>query len=494
MRSRSARVAGVAAVVALLAAGAALGAAPRESHGPLTITLVGDVMLGRGVAQVAQRDPSGLFEEVRRILRGSDLSMANLESPLTLRPHLSANPHQLSADPATVDLLAEAGFDVMSLANNHIGDAGPGGVLDTIEATRSAGMAAVGAGANRTEAWRPLLLRVGGLTVGVVAFDATGAGLAADAGPGVSPWDEAEAQRTVRRTEAASDLVVVSLHGGVENLPEADPRMRRLADLLVSWGADIVWGHGAHVLQPTFIADDGQSLITTSLGNFLFDQRGPLTGAGAIFQVLVDRSGVIAYRLGATSHRDLRVRWVGWELPEGDAVLFAGEWWSLVRDPELQGESAPDLRSFEWGEVVAASAGRITGDQDEVAVSFRTISGSHPVRDGLPDVGWTDARGRTAHLGIYRKDTMRPVWVAGMVPAPIAGVAACDGALALAYSSLDDPVIFATGAAFWRPLGLVAADMLSGGGEPRCADIDGNGTTEPVVMGRSRGVDLATES
>jgi poly-gamma-glutamate capsule biosynthesis protein CapA/YwtB (metallophosphatase superfamily) len=486
-RGASAHAIGLAILVTVLAAGAALGAPPRVNDGPVTITLVGDVMLGRRVADIAARDPSGLFEEVRWILRSSDLSMGNLESPLTQRSHMSPNPHELKADPIAAQLLADAGFDVLSLANNHIGDAGPGGVLDTVEAIRSAGMAAVGAGADLAEARRPLLLRVGRLTVGVMAFDATGAGLAASGDPGVSYWDETEAERVVKRVASATDILVVSLHGGVENLPETDPRMRRLADLLVSWGADVVWGHGAHVVQPTGVADDGQSLVTTSLGNFLFDQRGPLTGAGVVLQVLADRSGVVAYRLGATSHRDLRVRWVGWELPEGDAVLFRGEWWSLVRDLEVREEAQRGLPSFEWGDVVAVSSGRVTGGGPQLVVSFRAISGSHPVRDGFPDVQWTDARGRTAHLGIYRKDTMKPVWVAGMVPAPIAGLAACDGALALAYSTLDDPAVFATGAAVWRPVGLVATDMLPGGGQPRCADVDGDGTTEPVILGRAGG-------
>jgi poly-gamma-glutamate capsule biosynthesis protein CapA/YwtB (metallophosphatase superfamily) len=476
-------------MVTLLAAGAAVAARPSADEPPLTITLVGDVMLGRRVADIAARDPSGLFEEVRWVLRGSDLSMGNLESPLTQRPHVSPNPYDLKADPVAAGLVAAAGFDVLSLANNHIGDSGPGGVLDTVEAIRSAGMAAVGAGPNLVEARRPLLLHVGGTTVGVVAFDATGAGLAASVGPGVSSWDDAEAEQVVRRASATTDILVVSLHGGVENLPERDPRMQRLADRLVAWGADIVWGHGAHVVQPTGVADHGKSLVTTSLGNFLFDQRGPLTGSGAVLQVLADRSGIIAYRLGATSHRDLRVRWVGWELPEGDAALIAGEWWSLVGDFEVRDKAAPHLESFEWGEVLAVSSGGVTGDEDEVVVSFRAFSGSHPVRDGFPDVQWTDARGRTAHLGIYRKDTMKPVWVAGMVPAPIAGLAACDGALALAYSTLDDPAVFATGAAVWRPVGLVATDMLPGGGQPRCADVDGDGTTEPIILGRAGGSD-----
>jgi hypothetical protein len=474
-------------VVVFLAGFSALGLQQPRTGPPITLTFVGDVMLGRGVAPVASGDPTGLFAEVRWILDSSDLALGNLESPLTTRRHQSPNPNALQADPATAQLLAAAGFDVLSLANNHIGDAGPLGVLDTIEAVEAVGMTAVGAGVDLTAAVAPLLLNVGGLRVAVLAFDATGAGLAAGSEPGVAPWDEESVRESMERAAKRSDLLIVSLHGGVEFLPESDPRMLALADKLSSWGADVVWGHGSHVVQPVVVTPgQRRSLMATSLGNFIFDQRGPLTGQGAVLQVLADRSGVIGYRLGATDHTSLRVRWVGWKLPDIDAVLIEGEWWNLVRDVESRRSSRPSIDEFEWGTVVAASTGRITGDTLETVVSFRRFPGPHPVRDGLGGVQWVDANGMSAHLGIYRASDLAPIWVAGMVPAPVAGVAACDGAVALAFSELDDSRVVATGAATWRPFGLDAADRLPGWGTPACADVDGDGLTEPVILGRNQ--------
>jgi hypothetical protein len=135
--------------------------------------------------------------------------------------------------------------------------------------------------------------------------------------------------------------------------------------------------------------------------------------------------------------------------------------------------------------VVAADNGRITGtDHNEIVVSFRHIPGPHPVRDGLPDIDWLDANGMSAHIGIYDAGDLTPIWVAGMVPAPVAGVAACDGSIALAYSTLDDPEVIATGAAVWRPFGLDAVERLPGSGRPVCADVDGDGATEPVILDR----------
>ena len=481
-------------VIVTLAGLSALGVQPPSSGSPISITFVGDVMLGRGVAPIASGDPMGVFEEVRWILRSSDLAMGNLESPLTTRSHQSPTPYALEADPATALLLAEAGFDVLALANNHVGDAGPSGVVDTVEAVETAGMMAVGAGVDLGTAGAPLVVEVAGMRVGVLAFDATGVGLAAGEEPGVAPWDEESAREATERTAARSDLLIVSLHGGVEYLPESDPRMLGLARKLSSWGADMVWGHGPHVVQPVVITPgDRPSLMTTSLGNFIFDQRGPLTGTGAVLQVLADRSGLIAYRMGVTSLADLRVRWVGWELPDGEAALIVGEWWSLVREVKPLVNTSPLIEDFKWGTVVAASTGRVTGDDLETVVSFRYLPGPHPVRDGLADVQWVDAGGMTPHLGIYHASDLAPIWVAGMVPSPVAEVAACDRSVALAYSELDDPLVVATGGAVWRPFGLDAADRLPGWGTPGCSDIDGDGLTEPVILGRGESGD-GTES
>jgi hypothetical protein len=196
---------------------------------------------------------------------------------------------------------------------------------------------------------------------------------------------------------------------------------------------------------------------------------------------MVDGEGVIAHRIGDTDHSGLRVRFLGWKPPAGDAVLVDGEWWELFDDPGSLPSGPAEVSGFPWGTVIAASAGRITGDRLEVAVSFRAIPGSHPVREGMPDVEWADSQGRTAHLGLYVAEDMTPIWVAGVVPAPIAALTACDGSLAFAYSELDDPTVVATGAAEWRSTGLVASDRLPGPGTPECLDVDGDGRTEPVV-------------
>jgi poly-gamma-glutamate synthesis protein (capsule biosynthesis protein) len=441
-----------------------------QNSTPITLTFAGDLMLGRTVAPVAAADPDGLFRDVRHVLRASELSFANLESPLTTRAHLSANPDVLIADPAIASVVADAGLDVLSLANNHADDAGQGGIEDTVAVLQSAGIHAVGAPDTT-----PLLVEVGGIRVAAVAFDVE------------EPWDEHEAQRIIAKAAPASDLLVVSVHGGVSMLPEPDPRIERLSERLVSWGADVVWGHGPHVVQPVTTVErprSGTAVVATSLGNFLFDQRGPLTGQGALLQVRVDRHGVIGYRIGRTTHHDLRVHFTGWDLPVGVAVAWDGEWWTPTRPVPTRPTRSGLFEGFAWGEVIVAGQGRITGDDQQIVVSFRKAPGPHPVRDGMPDVRWTDSEGRSHHLGIYRAADLTPVWVAGTVPAPIMGLAVCDGSVALAYGTLDHPAVVSAGAAVWRPVGLDPATSLPGPGTPGCADVDGDGRTEPVILDR----------
>ena len=473
---------------AVLLAGVALSLGQRTESKTITLTFVGDIMLGRSVAPVAAADPDGLFRDVRHLLRASDLSFGNLESPLTGRPHTSPNPNVLVAEPGTAGLLAGAGFDVVSLANNHMGDAGPEGVIDTLDAVADHGLQAIGAGPNGELAAAGAQVTIHGVRVAMLAFDATGAGLVAGKAAGVVPWNPESARLAVEKAATTADVVVVSVHGGVEYLPDSDPRMLEIGDLLVAWGADVVWGHGPHVPQPITSMTDGarSAIIATSLGNFLFDQRGAATGGGLLLQVLADRRGVIGHRSGTTSHHDLRVHFTGWVLPQGDAVFLDGSWWQLQRlPPEITLPTAELPADFPWGEPVAAGTGPLTGGESELVVSYRARPGPHPVRDGMPGIAWTDDEGFTMHLGVFGGRGLVPVWQAGMVPAPIASLTVCGGSLALAYRTLDSATVHSTGAATWRAAGLDATVFLPGSGIPACGDVDGDGRTDPLVVDRS---------
>ncbi len=456
------------------------------------LLFAGDVMLGRGVAPIARADPDGLFADVRFVLSEADLAVANLESPLTARPHTSANPNALEADPAAAGLLATAGFDAMSVANNHAGDAGPASVDDTLAALRSAGIRSVGGGATTDDAFAPQVVERGGLRIALLSFDATGEGLRAGTAPGVAWWDEARVRTAVEEARAVADVVAVGVHGGAEYRRGPDPYLLRLAESLAGWGADVVWGQGPHVVQPVRAIDpDGDGRVTvvaTSLGNLLFDQSIPGTQRGALLEVLAGPDGVRAYRVGTSEHHDRRVHFRGWRPPADDAGAVDGGWWTVVGDVAISAPGAPEtLPSFPSDHlVVDAALGDATGDgRPEVVVAFRRPFRPTPENEAHPAWPWADAEGRSAHVGLYRPSDLRSVWVAGTLVRPVASVAACDGALAVAYSTLDDPATVATGAWLWRGFGFTSLPDLPGAGVPACADLDRDGRLDPVVLERS---------
>jgi poly-gamma-glutamate capsule biosynthesis protein CapA/YwtB (metallophosphatase superfamily) len=159
-------------VLALLLATCGQTAPPSAtvvSNPAVRILLAGDVMLGRGVAEVAASDPFGVFGDVRAEVQSADIAVANLESPLTSRPHVADTPNALEADPGTAGLVADAGFEAMSVANNHAGDAGLDGFSDTLGALGHAGILPVGGGPDAQHALGPTIVVRDGVRVALLA-------------------------------------------------------------------------------------------------------------------------------------------------------------------------------------------------------------------------------------------------------------------------------------------------------------------------------------
>lgn len=225
------------------------------------------------------------------------------------------------------------------------------------------------------------------------------------------------------------------------------------------------------------------SLVVSGLGSLLSPDP---TAPGALLEVLADAEGVVAYRLGRVAHHDFRVHFSGWDLPRGDAVLLDGEWWTLARpaDPAPV-RPPPDGLAFTYGDLVAAAIGDATGDGLlDLAASYRHPFRPSTLSEARPGVVGMDSLGRSAHLGVFTLSG-EALWAAGYIWRPVGDLAACEGAVALAYTGLDDPAVVATGAAVWQGLSLEAAPELPGSGRPGCADVDGDGRQDPVILGRA---------
>lgn len=462
---------------------------------PVRLLFVGDVMLGRNVAPVVASDPTSVFERLRPAVVAADLAFANLESPLTERPHLIGE-YALEAHPAAAALLVGAGFDVLGLANNHATDAGPHTVDDSMDALAAAGLAWVGAGVDADDASAPLVVDVDGVRVGVLAYDMAGGTAATATSPGVARWDVEMAEDAVRRLRDQVDVLVVGLHGGVEYLTRPDPILGHATGLLTEWGADVVWGHGAHVSYPVAIVErpDRHAVAAPGLGNALFDQRWPRTLSGTVLEVLVDIDGVIALRTGRSTIDAGRVSFAGWDDPAGDAVALDGEWWTPVLQPVGDVAAEPiagGLALDAWpgrlpvgAEEVARTAGDVTGtDTIDLVVTYRRPIRPEPAHAALTEIDWADDAGRSAHLAVYTA-AGRLRWGSALMPHPVGPVTVCDGSMALAITPLDSAAVVAADAWFWDGFGFRTAGLLPGRTVVGCADVDGDGRSDPILTGR----------
>lgn len=264
-----------------------------------TVVAVGDIMMHGMVKKTAadHADAAGnegfdvLWTDLVPVLRTADLAFGNLETPIAPDHHRGVRQMVFNAPPAVLDSLHDAGFDVVSFANNHVYDQGRGGLEETIERIDAHALTQVGAGASCAEAWAPRHVDVAGIPMAFVgSTDLYNDALnAADDAACVATFEVAPALASVAAARAeGAELVVVSVHWGVEYATQPLAEHVKAAHALIDGGADVVLGHHPHVLQPLEVheAPDGRrGLVAYSLGNFVSNQsawwRFGLHGADA---------------------------------------------------------------------------------------------------------------------------------------------------------------------------------------------------------------------
>jgi hypothetical protein len=262
----------------------------------------------------------------------------------------------------------------------------------------------------------------------------------------------------------------------------------------------VVWGHHPHVAQPVTTADpdgDGRPTVgATSLGNLVFDQHQPAAARGLLLELVVGRDGVRAFRRGELEIADGRASFTRWLDPDAgsDAALLHGTWWQLTSVAPRPGSRRPDsasraalAASLSPGLLLDAALGDVDGDgYAEVVAAFRRPYRPTAVSRTLPRSQLVDAQGRSAHVGVYRSGDLLRVWVAGSVLEPVGTLAACDGWLAVGLTRLNDSAtVVGVGAWKWGGFGFVTYPDLSGPGRPACADVDGNGSLDPLAVERT---------
>jgi poly-gamma-glutamate synthesis protein (capsule biosynthesis protein) len=266
-----------------------------EPSDPIRITLVGDIMLGGSADEFMQRHGHDYaFAGVAGELARADVLFGNLEGPLTDGGEPAPDKkYRFRTPPSKVaPALARAGFDVVSLANNHTLDYGATGLFDTETALFDAGIRAVGAGRDLEAARRATIVERDGHRVGFLAYSNTfpESFWAAPDRPGTAFGHRAHVEADVRALRPRVDTVVVSFHWGREATTDLRPYQPMLARAAIDAGADIVAGHHPHVLQG--VERHGDGIIFYSLGNFTFGSYSENARVSAIAHVTAGRHGL----------------------------------------------------------------------------------------------------------------------------------------------------------------------------------------------------------
>jgi poly-gamma-glutamate capsule biosynthesis protein CapA/YwtB (metallophosphatase superfamily) len=265
----------------------------------LTISMVGDVMMGTTYPSIMLPANNGadLFRDAKKILQRTDLTVGNLEGTLCDggQSTKGSGPNSYSFRTPTkyAPLLKEAGFDYMSMANNHAHDFGEEGFVSTERCLKEQGILFSGI-AGRVES---AVIERKGRRIGLCAFGHNSYTL--------KHTDLNTVGRIVDELVKTCDLVIVSFHGGAEGrtkshlpygsetfLGEDRGSLRELAHFCIDHGADVVYGHGPHVVRATEVYKG--RFIAYSLGNFCTPYNVSLTGISGyapIMEITIDGDG-----------------------------------------------------------------------------------------------------------------------------------------------------------------------------------------------------------
>jgi len=269
--------------------------APAES---LTLAFVGDINFESEIRARLDADPASVFGPAAQELAAADLTFGNLETAIAESGAPEPKTYTFRAPPTAFEALELAGFDAVSMANNHGVDYGAEGLEDSLAAIAQTDVAVAGIGASAAEAYAPVFLEAKGRRVAFLAAlqlqDQTWSNWGAtDSSGGVARYDDRFVE-SVRTADAQADVTIAYLHWGPENeaCPHADVAPP-IVDELIEAGADIVVGAHAHMLQGAGWRD--RVFVSYGLGNYLwYFQRNEQTTRTGIFTVTVEGNDAVS--------------------------------------------------------------------------------------------------------------------------------------------------------------------------------------------------------
>jgi len=264
--------------------------------GQVSFAVAGDVIPHEAVRAAASAAGDGeqgwaaLFSDVADVFHGADFGFVNLETPVAPAHSHGSRPFMFDAPVALPEALKASGIKIVSFANNHAMDQGWTGFAETREHLRETGLIFSGTADNAADTWQPVFTEANGIKVGWLGMtrwlngnrnpeDASQPRVnffpyPGEAG-GAPGADEMTVLAAVKKARAQCDLLIISIHWGIEYAPAPRPEDVDIAHKMLEAGASVVVGHHPHVLQPveTYKTADGRNtVIFYSLGNFLSNQ------------------------------------------------------------------------------------------------------------------------------------------------------------------------------------------------------------------------------
>lgn len=240
----------------------------------MKILIAGDYYpLSRVNELVEKRNYEKIFKEVIPIIRKNDYSIVNLEAPVVFsacKPIRKIGPN-MRCTPNAVDAIKYAGFNMVTLANNHFLDFGQQGIKDTFVTLEKYALDKVGAGLTLNDAEKIVIKEIRGEKIAVINICESEFSIATDSCGGSNPIDIAKLYYQIHSNRDKVDYILVIIHGGHETYQYPSPRMKKLYRLLVDFGADAVVGHHQHCFSGYEMYNNKP--IFYGLGNFSFDKN-----------------------------------------------------------------------------------------------------------------------------------------------------------------------------------------------------------------------------
>lgn len=268
----------------------------------IDVFIGGDIFLGdNALEEIAKKgDPTVLFNGLLDRISKSDLSIANLESPILKNgTALIKTGPVLKSTPQSLGILKNAGFDLLTLANNHILDYGEFGLSETLRTIEFESMKFVGAGLNKVQARKPFKIQIKGKTIGVINVAENEFSTFNERREyGANPIDLIENFYDIQNFKKEVDFLFVIVHGGREHYNLPSPEFKKTLKFYAEAGANAVVAHHTHCVSG-FENHNGVPIFY-GLGNFVFNNIGnnrPLWNIGLAVQFHISEDNKCSFDL-----------------------------------------------------------------------------------------------------------------------------------------------------------------------------------------------------